>query len=123
MRMPPESPMRAPPGVLPDHFAEAIRQWQGVVGTDWVFTSAQDLDAYRDSYSPLYGEATERTASAVVAAESAEQVQAVMRIAHTAKIPVYPISTGKNLTYGGSAPAYSGSVILDLKRMNRILEV
>jgi FAD/FMN-containing dehydrogenase len=29
---------------------------------------------------------------------------------------------GKNLTYGGSAPNYSGSVVLDLKRMNRIIE-
>src|SRR5690606_33470132 len=34
-----------------------------------------------------------------------------------------PISTGRNLAYGGSAPVYSGSVVLDLKRMNRVLEV
>jgi hypothetical protein len=27
---------------------------------------------------------------------------------------------GKNLGYGGSAPAYTGSVVVDLKRMNRI---
>src|SRR6516165_1878607 len=33
------------------------------------------------------------------------------------------VSTGKNLGYGGAAPVYSGSVVLDLKRMNRILEV
>jgi FAD/FMN-containing dehydrogenase len=50
-------------------------------------------------------------------------VQAVVRIANHFKIPVYAISTGKNLTYGGSAPVYSGSVVIDLKRMNRILEV
>src|SRR5216684_4023250 len=37
--------------------------------------------------------------------------------------PLYPISTGKNLGYGGSAPAYSGSVVVDLKRMNRVIEV
>ena len=36
---------------------------------------------------------------------------------------MYPESTGKDLGYGGSAPAYSGSVVLDLKRINRILEV
>ena len=34
-----------------------------------------------------------------------------------------PISTGRNLGYGGSAPNASGSVVLDLKRMNRVLEV
>ena len=122
-RLPPESPVKPPPGVSPADFAQAIRQWQGVVGADWVFTSSEDLDTYRDSYSPLYGEAAERVASAVVAPNSVEEVQKVLRIAHAARIPLYPISTGKNLTYGGSAPAYSGSVVLDLKRMNRILEV
>jgi FAD/FMN-containing dehydrogenase len=35
----------------------------------------------------------------------------------------YPISTGKNLGYGGSAPNLTGSVVVNLKRMNRILEV
>jgi (+)-pinoresinol hydroxylase len=39
------------------------------------------------------------------------------------KVSLYPISTGKNLGYGGSAPAYSGSVVVDLKRMNRVIEV
>ncbi|MBS0367040.1 MAG: FAD-binding oxidoreductase [Proteobacteria bacterium] len=115
--------MKAPPGIAPARFEQALRKWRGIVGADWVFTSAQDLDAYRDSYSPLYGEVTERVASAVVAPDSVEQVQEVLRVAHAARIPLYAISTGKNLTYGGSAPAYSGSVILDLKRMNRILEV
>ena len=46
-----------------------------------------------------------------------------MRIANRYRIPLYPISTGKNLAYGGSAPVLSGSVVLDLKRMNRVLEV
>jgi 4-cresol dehydrogenase (hydroxylating) len=50
-------------------------------------------------------------------------VQAVVRVANKYKIPLYPISTGKNLGYGGSAPNHSGSVVLDLKRMNRIIEV
>src|SRR6195952_2676921 len=115
--------VRPPPGVPAARFNQVIKQWRDLVGADWVFTSATDLDTYRDSYSPMYGEPTERRASAVVAPDSAEQVCEVMRIAHAAGAPMYPISTGKNLTYGGSAPAYSGSVILDLKRMNRILEV
>jgi 4-cresol dehydrogenase (hydroxylating) len=58
-----------------------------------------------------------------VAPNSVEQVQAVVRAANRHRIPIYPISTGRNLGYGGSAPNYSGSVVLDLKRMNRVLEV
>src|SRR6185312_5865157 len=115
--------MRTPPGISASQFGRVLQQWLDVVGAEWVFTSDADLDTYRDSYSPMYGEPTERHASAVVAPDSVEQVREVMRIAHAAGVPMYPISTGKNLTYGGSAPAYSGSVILDLKRMNRILEV
>ena len=46
-----------------------------------------------------------------------------MKIANEYRVPLYPISTGRNLGYGGAAPALSGSVVLDLKRMNKILEV
>ncbi len=93
------------------------------MGRDWVFTSAEDLDPYKDAYLPFGGEAEERIASAAVAPATAEEVQTVVRIANRHKIPLYTISTGKNLTYGGSAPAYPGSVIFDLKRMNSILDV
>ena len=58
-----------------------------------------------------------------MAPTTVEQVQAIVRIANEHRIPLYPISTGKNLGYGGSAPNLSGSVVVDLKRMNRILEV
>ena len=115
--------MRTAPGVSPSDFAEALQEFAAVVGKDWVFTTDEDLDLYRDAYSPLRGQPDERVASAAVAPLTAEQVQAVVRIANRYKVPLYPISTGKNLGYGGSAPVYSGSVVLDLKRMNRIIEV
>ena len=115
--------MRTPPGVSPSDFAQAIAQFQAAVGRDWVFTSDEDLDLYKDAYSPFWGEPEERIASAAVAPQTVEEVQAVVRIANQFKVPLYPISTGKNLGYGGSAPVLSGSVVLDLKRMNRILEV
>jgi FAD/FMN-containing dehydrogenase len=115
--------MRTPPGVKPADFANAIKQLSGVVGEQWVFTSDEDVNTYRDAYSPFFGEADERVASAAVAPESVEQVQRIVKIANQFSIPLYTISTGRNLAYGGSAPVYSGSVVLDLKRMNKILEV
>lgn len=115
--------MKTPPGISPATFAAALQEFAGVVGKDWVFTSEADLDLYRDSYSPLRGKPDERTASAAVAPHTSEEVQAIVKIANARKIPLYTISTGKNLGYGGSAPAYSGSVVLDLKRLNRIIEV
>jgi len=115
--------MRTPPGVSPSDFALAVAQFQAAVGPDWVFTSDEDLDLYKDAYSPFWGEPEEKIAYAAVAPQTVEEVQAVVRIANQYKVPLYPISTGKNLGYGGSAPVLSGSVVLDLKRMNRILEV
>jgi 4-cresol dehydrogenase (hydroxylating) len=115
--------MRAPPGIASADFGAALQEFAAVVGKEWVFTTDEDLDLYRDSYSPLRGMPEERIGSAAIAPNSAEEVQAVVRIANRFGVPLYPISTGKNLGYGGAAPVYSGSVVLDLKRMNRIIEV
>src|SRR5262245_20513572 len=115
--------MRTPPGVSMSVFSAALREFAAVVGEAWVFTQDADVDLYRDAYSPLRGQPDERTASAAVAPASVGEVQAIVRIASRHGIPLYTISTGRNLGYGGSAPARSGDVVLDLKRMNRIIEV
>jgi (+)-pinoresinol hydroxylase len=115
--------MKIPPGVSAADFAKAIDEFRTAVGADWVFTADEDIALYRDAYSILWSQPGEMVASAAVCPLEVEQVQAVMRTANRYKIPIYPISTGKNLGYGGSAPNYSGSVVLDLKRMNRILAV
>lgn len=112
-----------PPGLDAATFAKALAEFRTVVGAEWVFDTDEDVALYRDAFSPAWDEAEERVASAAVAPDSSEQVQAVMKIAHRYAIPIYPISTGKNLGYGGSAPNLSGSVVLDLKRLNRIIAV
>ncbi|MET0280020.1 MAG: FAD-binding oxidoreductase [Steroidobacteraceae bacterium] len=114
---------RTPPGVSPADFNRVLGAWRDTVGGDWVFTSDADVGLYRDAYSPFWDEPEERLASAAVAPSTLEQVQAVVRVANQYRVPIYPISTGRNLAYGGSAPVYSGSVVLDLKRLNRVLEV
>ena len=115
--------MAVPPGVSEQDFDRALSELENAVGEQWVFTSDEDVDLYRDAYSIYKGEPEDRTASAAVAPNTVEEVQAVVRTANRYRIPIYPISTGKNLGYGGSAPNLSGSVVLDLKRMNRILEI
>ena len=114
---------KPPSGLGERDFKTALRRIADVVGDQWVFSSDEDVALYRDAYSPLWGEKEERVASAAVAPISVEQIQAIVAIANDYRLPLYPISTGRNLTYGGSAPVYSGSVVLDLKRMNRILDV
>ena len=115
--------MAVPPGVGERDFDTALREFEAAVGEQWVFTSDEDVALYRDAYSVFKGDDEEIVASAAVAPYTVEEVQQVVRTANAYRIPIYPISTGKNLGYGGSAPNFSGSVVLDLKRMNRILEV
>ena len=115
--------MAIPPGVSQRDWNAALEQFRQAVGAAWVFTSDDDIALYRDAYSPVWGEPDERLVSAAVAPDTAEQVSQVVRVANRAKIPLFPISTGKNLGYGGSAPNLSGSVVVDLKRLNRVLEV
>lgn len=112
-----------PPDVSSADFARLLEEFRGAVGADWVWSSEEDLGPYRDSFSPVWDTAQERRASAAVAPENVEQVQAIVRIAGRYKVPLFPISTGKNFGYGGPSPNVTGSVVLDLKRLNRVLEV
>ncbi|MEL7536569.1 MAG: FAD-binding oxidoreductase [Pseudomonadota bacterium] len=115
--------MRPPPGMQEAAFREALQDFANVVGDDWVFSDPNDTKLYSDPYSPRGGLENDLWASAAVAPDSTEQVQEIMRIANRHKVPIYAFSTGKNLGYGGSAPVHAGSVMLDLKRMNRIIEI
>ncbi|XXZ54386.1 FAD-binding oxidoreductase [Sorangium sp. So ce341] len=61
--------------------------------------------------------------SGAVLPRSVEEVQTVLAIANQHGVPLWTISLGRNLGYGGGAPRVSGSIVLDLRRLNRILEV
>ncbi|KAF3937750.1 hypothetical protein ABW19_dt0203969 [Dactylella cylindrospora] len=55
---------------------------------------------------------------------STEEVQQIVKWANKYLIPVYPISMGRNLGYGGAAPRLRGSLVIDLgKRMNKVLNI
>jgi 4-cresol dehydrogenase (hydroxylating) len=120
--------VRAPAAILPAgvsgaRFEAAIQAFRAAVGAANVLTGDAALQGYRDPHSLNWNEAAEYLASAAVLPASVEEVQAVVRIAIRYGLPLYPISTGRNLALGGAAPGYRGSVVVDLKRMNRILEV
>jgi (+)-pinoresinol hydroxylase len=107
--------MRLPPGVSSKDFSAAIQQFEMAIGKDWVFTADADVALYRDPYSPFRGEEEEeRVPSAAVAPANVEEVQAVVKIANQYKIPLWPVSTGKNLGYGGTSPVLSGTPCFEL---------
>jgi len=110
-----------PPGLSASDFADALEAFRRIVGKDQVYTG-EALSSYIDPYS-IAADANAHATPAAVAPESTEQVQALLKVANQYKVPLWPISCGKNHGYGGAAPRMPGTVVLDLKRMNRILEV
>jgi 4-cresol dehydrogenase (hydroxylating) len=101
--------------------ARAVARFAGVVGPAWARSDPAELGDYHDPFH--FGNRQDHAPSAVVSPASVEQVQAILRIANEERVPLWTVSQGKNLGYGGAAPALPGSIVLELKRMNRILEI
>lgn len=57
----------------------------------------------------------------VVMAKTVEEIQKIMKLANREKIPVVPYTAGTNI--GGLTIPERGGILLDLKRMNRIVEI
>jgi len=110
-----------PPGVNAAQMADALERFRKIVGGDWVF-AGEKVGSYYDPYT-IPNDAERYKAHAAIAPASTEQVQEIVKIANESRVPLWTVSRGKNFAYGGAAPVLSGSVVLDLSRMNRILEV
>jgi 4-cresol dehydrogenase (hydroxylating) len=109
---------RSVPGAPVSPVAEAaILQWQSVLGPENLIADGESLAAAATATFPV-----SRRFQAILRPTTREQVQQSLRVAGEYGIPVYPISTGKNWGYGSAAPASDGCVLMDLSRMNRILD-
>lgn len=63
------------------------------------------------------------TPLAVACPTTTEQVQSIVKIASAHRLPVYPISRGRNFGYGDACAPAENYLIIDFARMNRIIEV
>lgn len=98
---------------------QGLKEIEGIVGAAHLLTDAATLAGY--SVNML---ATgDILPAAVVRPASTEELQQVVKIANTYKTPVWTLSGGQNRGYGMACAVKPGSIIIDLKRMNRILEV
>jgi len=96
---------------------ELIRRLGGVLRPDCLLHEAEDLRPYEcdglTAYSAL--------PMAVALPEDEQQVQAVLRICHEARVPVVARGAGTGLS-GGAMP-HSLGILLSLSKMKRILEI
>jgi 4-cresol dehydrogenase (hydroxylating) len=98
--------------------ASALEAWVAVLGAGAVDTTERTLGRYARSASSL-----ELRPSAVLYPRSTGEVQRIVEIASRERIPLHAISRGMNWGYGDACAPTPGQVIVDLSRMNRIIEV
>jgi 4-cresol dehydrogenase (hydroxylating) len=105
---------RAPPQI-PAALLEAL---VAALGAEGVVADAAEVEATTRTCIPY-----RELPSVVVRPSEVAQVQAVMRLAADADVPVWPVSTGRNWGYGERTAVYPGGITMLLDRMNRIVQV
>jgi 4-cresol dehydrogenase (hydroxylating) flavoprotein subunit len=106
-----------PSQVQVERALEAIR---AEIGAGYVHTGEVARE-FRDPFWPANWD--QYDAAAVVQPDGVNEIQAVLRIANEHRVPVWTTSTGRNNGLGGGSPRVKGSVVINLRRMNRILEI
>lgn len=96
---------------------DMIHALRDIVGERFVSDQAEELYFYGRDPGLMPAHAPD----CVVLPESVEQIQAIVRLAGEKKTPLVPVGAGMALT-GLCIPLKAG-IVLDMKRMNRVLEV
>ncbi len=103
---------------------EETKELQGIVGREWVSTSPCMLDTYSFYMNP---ETVVKDGSkwlprpvAVALPKSTQEIQGIMRFCNKNHLMAKPLSTGFHAVCAASRDRV---IILDLKRMNRIIDI
>jgi FAD/FMN-containing dehydrogenase len=91
---------------------------QEIVGSENVSGAKPICEAY---VTRAIMDVSSRAPAFVVRPKNVEEIQKVLRLANEKMIPVVPHSGG--LSGGEATPTKEGSLLLDLRRMNKIIEV
>lgn len=110
--------MESPDG---DALARAAERFSAVLGDEAVLRDDAALQEFSDPYA---GPAPEGyRPGMVIQPANTEQVREAVLLAGELGIPLWTSSMGRNFGYGGSSPVVDRSVVLNLRRMDRILEI
>ena len=95
----------------------AVLAWAKAIGVEHVVTDGEACAAYARATFPVT-----RAIAAVLKPGCVADVRACVRIANEHRVPLYPVSGGKNWGLGSRAPSADGCALLDLSRLDRILD-
>jgi 4-cresol dehydrogenase (hydroxylating) flavoprotein subunit len=102
---------------VPQTLDDALRAWSTLLGEKHVVAPSAAQNRYGRCTMPLH-----RNILAAILPATPGDIVACVKIAHDYDIPLYPISSGRNWGYGTANPVVDGCVILDLSRLDRVLE-
>lgn len=94
-----------------------IKELQAIVGEAFVSDAAEE----RYIYSMDQGTMPPATPDAVVMPKTTDQITQIVRLANELKVPLVPMGGG--LVLSGLTRALKGGVIVDMKRMDTVIEV
>src|SRR5690242_2557318 len=100
-----------------DRCETALVELAAAVGAEHVITDPACLRAAETATFPSHNRIP-----AIVRPANRAEVQECLRVANRFQVPVYPVSSGKNWGYGSRVAPVSGCLLLELGRMNRILD-
>lgn len=94
----------------------ALAEWSSLLGPQWVVPTGAPLEeAERTTF------ATSQRILALLRPGNAEEVAGCLRIAQRHRVPIHPVSRGRNWGYGSRVPAGGDCVLLQLERLDRIV--
>ena len=97
---------------------EIVSELENIVGEQ--FVSDKPEETYLYHYDFVTAE-PEGKCDIVIMPKTAEEVQEIVKIANKYKIPLVPWVSGIN--FGSTATPLKGGIVVDLRRLNRIIEV
>jgi 4-cresol dehydrogenase (hydroxylating) flavoprotein subunit len=103
--------------MMDGRYRDAVEEWRSHLGPAGIIT---DPGILRDAETATFP--TSHTVPVILSPADAGQVQECVRIANAHQVPIYPVSSGKNWGYGSRAPSANDCALLDLSRMNHILD-
>lgn len=94
------------------------RTLSGIVGKNYVSTEDFELWCYSRDFSPEFP----KIPSIVVMPENTDQVSEIAKVANQTKTPIWPRGGGTSCC-ASAMPLKDGGILLDLTRLNKILEI
>lgn len=104
-----------------DRLDEALERFAEIVGTEWVYRDTDHCAEFRDPFQPTQWDAFRP--AAVVQPATTEEIRQIVHVARELGVALWTQGQGRNNGYGGAAPRLAGSVTVNLRRMNRVLEI